>query len=150
MAESTGFKKLNYKDRPAILALMRASRSAYCLWSFMYLRAEWQDASKKNIFCVAEKFIIRDTGLSKNVVREGKALLIAHGWIIKIGGRSQEGCWDTSEYIVQVGTAPTVPQKVGSGKKADHRSPENGPPTGARKVGGTGGCYYKRYAVGWW
>ena len=137
MAESTGFKKLNYKDRPAMLALMRVSRSAYCLWSFMYLRAEWQEASKLNIFCVAEKFIVRDTGLSKNVVREAKALLIAHGWITHIGGRAMTGCWDTNEYLVQVGTAPTVAQKSGAGKKADHRSPKSGLPTGARKVGST-------------
>ena len=137
MAESTGFKKLNYKDRPAMLALMRASRSAYCLWAFMYLRAEWQEASKLNIFCVAEKFIIRDTGLSKNVVREAKVLLIAHGWITRIGGRAMTGCWDTNEYLVQVGTAPTVAQKVGAGKKADHRSPKSGLPTVAQKAGGT-------------
>jgi hypothetical protein len=113
MAESTGFKKLNYKDRPAMLALMRASRSAYCLWAFMYLRAEWQEASKLNIFCLAERFIIGDTGLSKNVVREAKVLLIAHGWITRIGGRAMTGCWDTNEYLVQVGTAPTLAQKAG-------------------------------------
>jgi hypothetical protein len=121
---SKGFKKLHDKDRPALTALMRASKSAACLWFFMLSRAEWEGG--KYIFCLAEDFIIADTGLSKNVVRESKRLLQKFFWIIKVGMRGSHGHWDTTEYEVHLtGKAPTGAQKVCPGKEQS---------TGAQKV----------------
>jgi hypothetical protein len=94
----------------------------------MYLRSD-----RNNIFCLKEDFIMADTGLSQNVVRAAKRLLIEFGWIIKTGMRSQIGRWDTSEYEVRIGKAPTGAQKVCSGKFG-HRSPESVLPSGAQKV----------------
>lgn len=127
-----GFKKFHHKDRPTILALMRHSLSAFAVWWFMCSRSDRND-----IFCVKEEFIIGDTDLSKNVVRAAKRLLREYGWITLTGVRSQVGRWDTNEYKVQIGRAPTAAQKVCSGKKSSHQSPENGLPSGAQKVGRT-------------
>lgn len=142
-ANKVGFKKHYFRHRQMHLALMRESYTAYCLWSFMWGRSDAHD-----LFCLAENFIMEDTGMGQNTVRDAKRILLHCNWIKLVGTRSQVGKWDTNEYRVHaVGDDPTGAKALLFGKRKNgpgaqktlpgSQSTINVLPSGARKTFGT-------------